>query len=112
MRNRLLRKICSSAIAPLALLSASGTPQAASADECHDVLTEERERDHLFELCEAAEQGDAGAMYWLGLAYIEGVLLNDYDRGLAWLKKASFAGNEQATRLYEFISSAEIGPGC
>ena len=112
MHGRLPRKLYSLAITPLALLSMTGSPLAATADECHDVLNEQRERDHLFELCEAAEQGDPGAMYWLGLAYIEGVVLNDYDRGLAWLKKAKFAGNQEAGRLYDFISSAEIGPGC
>ena len=51
-------------------------------------------------------------MYWLGLAYIEGQILNDYDKGLGWLKMASFHGNKEAQRMYEFITSAQIGPGC
>lgn len=69
-------------------------------------------KQHLAELCDAAETGDSGAMYWLGLAYIEGHVLDDYDQGVAWLKKAAFRGNEEAQRMYEFISSAEVGPGC
>ena len=81
--------------------------------ECHEIEPLQAEAEaHLDELCDAAHAGDVGAMYWLGLAYIEGHVLNDYDRGLAWLKKASFRGNKEAKRMYEFISSAQIGPGC
>lgn len=81
--------------------------------DCHDAEVRKAESlNHIRELCAAAESGNAGAMYWLGLAYIEGQVLNDYDKGLRWLKKASFRGNEEAQRVYDFISSAEIGPEC
>lgn len=101
-----------STILPLAASSGLVVASPSYAD-CQEIepLRAEAEA-HLAELCEAAHAGDAGAMYWLGLAYIEGKVLNDYDRGLAWLKKASFRGNDEAKRMYEFISSAQIGPGC
>lgn len=101
-----------STILPLAASSAFvvGHPSYADCQEIEPLKVEAAS--HLAELCDAAHAGDVGAMYWLGLAYIEGQVLNDYDRGLAWLKKASFRGNEEAKRMYEFISSAQIGPGC
>lgn len=99
-------------ILPLALFSVTPPVPASHGDECFHVLDENKHRDYLFDMCESAKQGDAGAMYWLGLAYIEGVVLNDYDKGVSWLKKAAYAGNKEASRLYEFISSAEVGPGC
>ena len=99
-------------ILPLAV-SAGILASPSSHADCHeaDVLKTEAEV-RLTDLCDAAKSGDAGAMYWLGMAYIEGQILNDYDRGVAWLRKASFRGNEEAARMYEFISSAEVGPGC
>jgi TPR repeat protein len=101
-----------SVILPLAASSGLVIGPSSRAD-CHNIAPLKAEAvAHLAELCDAAHAGDAGAMYWLGLAYIEGEVLNDYDRGLAWLKKASFRGNEEAARMYEFISSAQVGPGC
>jgi TPR repeat protein len=81
--------------------------------DCHEAETLKAEAEkHVAELCDAAKSGDPGAMYWLGLAYIEGHVLDDYDQGIAWLKKAAFRGNREAERMYEFISSAQVGPGC
>ena len=98
------------------LLSAAVTGAASSvgaAADCRDLeILQQQAANHVAELCDAARKGDTGAMYWLGLAYLEGQILNDYDRGLAWLKKAAFRGNEEAQRMYDFISSAEVGPGC
>lgn len=98
----------------LSLAASSGLAVSpSSCADCHDIGPLKAEPEvHLDELCNAAHAGDAGAMYWLGLAYIEGRVLNNYDRGLDWLKKASFRGNEEAKRMYEFITSAQIGPGC
>lgn len=115
MKTRIERPGSSSLILPLALLSMSAMASASHANECLDIRSEcqqPEQRDHLIKLCEAAKSGNAGAMYWLGLAYIEGVVLKDYDKGVEWLKKASFAGNQDASRLYEYIDSAQIGPGC
>lgn len=110
--NFLHNKKVTSMVLPLAV-SASVIASPASYADCREdePLRTESKR-HIEELCDAAHTGDVGAMYWLGLAYIEGQVLNDYDEGLAWLKKASFRGNEEAKRMYEFISSAQIGPGC
>lgn len=101
-----------SLILPLAV-SAGVLASPSSHADCHKADARKAEAEaHLTGLCDAAKSGDAEAMYWLGMAYIEGRILNDYDRGVAWLKKASFRGNEEAARMYEFISSAEVGPGC
>ena len=112
MTSSRIRFLSACSVLPLAFMTAAPPAPASHGDECFHVLDQDKERDHLFDMCEAAGQGDAGAMYWLGLAYIEGVVLNDYDKGVSWLKKAAYAGNEEASRLYEFISSAEVGPGC
>ena len=105
-------KHCFVTRALVASLALSLGPSAVAATDCYDVLDISSTRDHIFALCEAAENGDLGAMYWLGVAFIEGAVVSDYDQGISWLKRASFAGNAYAQRLYEFISSAEIGPGC
>lgn len=86
----------------------SSTPCSA---KCHDTEVLKAEA-HLAQLCEAAERGNVDAMYWLGLAYLDGQVLDNYDKGLAWLKKAAFRGNHEADQMYEFINSAQIGPGC
>lgn len=101
-----------SVVLPLAVI-AGVVASPSSYAHCHEAhpLKPEAEK-HLAELCDAAESGDPGAMYWLGLAYLEGHVLNDYDQGVAWLKKAAFRGNREAERMYEFISSAQVGPGC
>lgn len=96
---------------PAACMILAG-PTAAAATDCFDVMGSSIKRDHIFDLCEAAEKGDPGAMYWLGVAFIEGVVVADYDRGVFWLRKATRAGNKEAERLYNFIDSAQIGPGC
>lgn len=105
-------KKVTSMVLPLAV-SAGVMASPSSYADCDkaEVLKVDAER-HVAELCDAAKTGDSGAMYWLGLAYIEGQVLDDYDRGVAWLKKAAFRGNKEAERMYEFISSAEVGPGC
>ena len=48
-------------------------------------------------------------MYWLGLAYIEGKVLNDYEQGVAWLKETARLGNIEAARMYEFMENAFSG---
>ena len=96
----------------LVLMSMTVLSSTSGADQCPAGPDAPDLQDRLHELCQAAREGDPGAMYSLGLAYIEGVVVDDYDKGVAWLKKASFAGNSEATKLYEFIGNAQIGPGC
>ena len=108
----LKNRTVTSMVLPLAVSAGLMSSPSSYADcDKAEVLRADAER-HLAELCDAARKGDSGAMYWLGLAYIEGQVLDDYDRGIAWLQKAAFRGNKEAERMVEFISSAEVGPGC
>ena len=57
-----------------------------------------------FELLQsAARQGDADAMYWLAISYLDG----DFDQGVKWLERASVRGNDKAQNLYAFINNIE-----
>lgn len=49
-----------------------------------------------------AEKGNSGCMYYLGLMYYEGEVVDvDWDMAREWLDKAAEAGNEKAQQFIE-----------
>ena len=51
----------------------------------------------------AARRGDADAMYWLGVSYMD----RDYDRGVSLLQQASLKGHTRAENLHAFITNMQ-----
>jgi hypothetical protein len=68
-----------------------------------------------FDYCKrAAEEGIVDAQFQLGLMYLNaiGIVQEDDDKALEWLRKAANGGHSEAKEMFDFLINRDFTYGC